>query len=260
MTLQQPIHIQVSEAKVIKSLFITVFTIEILLVLLDVFVNYGKFTDIGALRRLCNIAREDGMATWFASTQTLLAGLTAFLVYIISAKLNKATLGWLVTALFFIYMAFDDGAQIHERVGTAFKVIASREDGGILYWILNISPSYPWQLVFVPIFGGIGLYMSYFLWRELRVSGSRGFMMLAFACMAIAVGLDFIEGLEKKHPWNIYTLIRDYYEVRSYTVWHFAKVAEEFLEMFAISLFWLVYTKHLFYLLKPCGVKVDLSS
>lgn len=59
----EPISIQISEDKAIKILFVSMVAFEVFLVLLDVFVNYGKFTDIGALRRLCNIAREDGYAT-----------------------------------------------------------------------------------------------------------------------------------------------------------------------------------------------------
>jgi hypothetical protein len=86
-----------------------VFGVEVFLVLLDAIVNYGKFTDIGSLRRLSNIAREDGLATWFASTQALFAGLTAMLVYVVSKQMGlvkKHTIGWLVTALFFIYVLF----------------------------------------------------------------------------------------------------------------------------------------------------------
>ncbi len=253
------IMVNVPEKKVVQVLFISAVVVEVLLVLLDAFINYGKFTDIGAIRRMCNIAREDGMATWFASTQTLFAGLTALVVYGFSKRLCRPSIGWLVTALFFIYMAFDDGAQIHERVGTAFKVIAERGDDGIVGSFLSISPSYPWQLVFVPIFGVIGLYMSYFLWKELSASGSRILMFAALAAMGFAVGLDFIEGLDKTHPWNIYTLIRDFFETRSYTVWHFAKVLEEFLEMLSISFFWIVFAKHLFYVLKPQGFAIKVQ-
>ncbi len=258
MTNDSNIMMEIPEQKIIRMLLLSAIAVEIILVLLDAFVNYGKFTDIGAIRRMCNIAREDGMATWFASTQTLLAGLTALMVYIFSKHLGKPAIGWLVTALFFMYMAFDDGAQIHERVGTAFEVIAKRGDGGMLGTLLNISPSYPWQLVFVPVFGAIGLYMTYFLWKELSLSSSRVLMFLALASMGFAVGLDFIEGLDKEHPWNIYTFIRDYFETRSYTVWHFAKVLEEFLEMLSISFFWVVFTKHLFHVLKPqgCAIKI----
>jgi len=259
---EQDVTIQIPEKKVIFIMLVMLIGIEVFLVILDVVVNYGKFTDIGALRRMANLAREDGLATWFASTQTLLAGLTAMVVYIISKQMGKKTLetmGWLVTALFFMFMAVDDAAQIHERVGTAFKTIAGREGNDVLSAILNISPSYPWQLVFVPIFGGIGLYMAYFLWMQAQGSDSRRLIVIALLLMGTAVILDFFEGLDKRHPWNIYTYIREYYELRSYTVSHFAKVLEEFLEMLSITTFWIIFSKHLMYLLRGKGVNVQVT-
>ncbi|MDX8380884.1 MAG: hypothetical protein R8M14_02085 [Ghiorsea sp.] len=256
------LKIRLDDKKIISWLFLTMLSIELLLVLLDGFVNYGKFTDIGPIRRLFNIAREDGMATLVASTQTLFAGLTAMLVYSVSKKMGKVkkqTMGWLITALFFIYMGIDDGSQVHERVGSAFKIMAERNDGGLISLLLHLSPSYPWQLIFLPIFGGIGLYMTYFLWRELKDSDSRKLVFLALAFMATAVVLDFIEGLDKSHPLNIYTYLRNYFEVSSYTVSHFAKVMEEFLEMLSISTFWVVFTKHFLYLMKSTNLKVQLA-
>ena len=55
-------------------------------------------------------------------------------------------------------MAVDDGAQLHERLGSTFK--AMREDVGSS---LDFFPSYPWQILFLPIFGTLGLFMLWFL-------------------------------------------------------------------------------------------------
>ena len=252
----------VSDKRIISKMVLILVGIEIFLVLIDAIVNYGKFTDIGALRRMCNIAREDGIATYFAATQTMFAGITAMLVYAVSkqmGKTKKETIGWLVTALFFIYMAVDDASQIHERVGTAFKTIADRSDGGLLWSWLHFSPSYSWQVVFLPIFGGIGLYMSYFLWVELKVSGTRMLVFLALAFMGTAVVLDFIEGLDKANPLNIYTYIKELYDLGSYTVSHFAKVIEETLEMLSISTFWIVFSKQFLWLLKEADIQIKLD-
>ena len=134
---------------------------EILFVFLDYHVNYAEWTDIGAIRRMFNTAREDGLASWFATTQTLLAGLTLGLIYL-SVKNGPGprwkAKGWLVLTLFFVYMAVDDGAQLHERLGSTFK--AMREDVGSS---LDFFPSYPWQILFLPIFGTLGLFMLWFL-------------------------------------------------------------------------------------------------
>ncbi len=58
--------------------FACILLLEIAFVLLDYHVNYGRLTEIGAIRRLTNIAREDGLASWFGTTQTLLVALTAW--------------------------------------------------------------------------------------------------------------------------------------------------------------------------------------
>jgi len=63
--------------------------------------------------------------------------------------------------------------------------------------------------------------------------------------MAIAVGLDFFEGLDDSHAWNVQVWIRDAFDLSKYTVRHFAKSLEEFLEMMAISLLLMLFIRHL---------------
>lgn len=259
MSLSNPINIVYNDKRVVAKMFVILVAFEVFFVLLDAFVNYGKLTEISAIRKMCNIAREDGMATWFAVMQTFMAGLTAFLAYYFAKRLGhggRVTFGWLVIAFFFVYMAIDDAAQIHERVGTAFEIIAERNDGGMISALLSLSPSYPWQMVFGPVFGSIGLYMLYFLWHELKASESRKLIFLGLMWMSIAVVLDFFEGLEREHAWNIYTYLAETYRLKDYTVWHFAKVAEEFLEMLSISTFWIIFSRHLFFLIKPVEIKI----
>jgi len=257
------VNVSLNSERIVRVMFISLVLLEVFFVLLDAFVNYGKFTEIGAIRRLANIAREDGLASWFASTQTLMAGLTAAAAYYLSKKLDRerrAVIGWLVIAGFFIFMAVDDGAQIHERMGSAFKAIGKGDSGGLANSILGLSPSYTWQLLFVPIFGSIGLYMAFFLWRELKASSSRKLVLLALVLMGIAVVLDFFEGLKREHALNLYTWLAEHYELRNYTVQHFGKSLEETLEMLSITTFWMIFSRHLFFLMKPIDVRLKVSA
>src|SRR3972149_11720348 len=80
---------------------------ELTFVVLDYHINYGRLIDVGAMRRLLNIAREDGLASWFASTQTLLVGLTLLATFAVDRSR-----GYLILALGFLYMAVDDGAPL----------------------------------------------------------------------------------------------------------------------------------------------------
>lgn len=235
-----------------RNVLIFCIAFEIFLVLIDIFVNYYELSDIKTIRRLCNIAREDSLASWYGTTQTFTAGLTLWLIFFIAkhSSASKITVaGWCVLAMLFTYMAVDDGAEIHERLGTAFEIVYENKGApdAAVSWatkLLDIFPSYAWQILFVPFFGVAGVFMLIFLFRELGHGKAKIMVVLALACFVTAVGLDFVEGLDKGHEWNLHTMIRDKYGLGKYTVRHFSKSIEEFLEMLGITLFWVSFILH----------------
>lgn len=223
---------------------------EVVLVLLDYHVNYGRLTDVGALRRLTNIAREDSLASWFGTTQTLLVALTAWGLWL-GARAARASgwnrSGWLLVAVLFTYMAVDDGAQIHERIGAAYR--AADGLGTTLF------PSFAWHVLYVPVLGAAVLGSGVFLWWELRDRWSVALVAAAIAMFAVAVGLDFFEGLDPDHAWNPYSAITREYDLSSFTrarfgqspyatLVHFSRSIEEFLEMLANTCFWTALVRH----------------
>ena len=229
--------------------------LEIAFVLLDYHVNYGRLTEIGALRRMTNIAREDGLASWFGTTQTLLVGLTAWVMVLLVRAQQAAPwrlAGWTVVALLFTYMAVDDGAQLHERFGTAVRVVS--EDAGPA--VLAFFPSYTWQVVFGPVFAALGFAIAVFLWRELSDRLSLALVGTAFCCFAVAAGLDFVEGLDADHPWNAYATLATRFDLDTWAnarfgrsgaqaLDHFARSCEEFLEMLGTTCFWVAFLRSL---------------
>ncbi len=233
-------------------IFVFCLVIELSLVLLDAVVNYGELTDLGPIRRLFNITREDGLATWFMVIQTFVAALVLWLIFLVYRSRRYAAgqvAAWGFLAGFFTYMAADDGAKIHERLGSVFSELsssaASSSPEGLSEQLQAIFPSYDWHLVALPLLAGAGLFMLIFLWRELRDRKGRLLLLLAVGFMVIAVGLDFIEGLDDSHAWNIQTWIREAFDLSNYTVRHFGKSLEEFLEMVAISLLLMLFVRHL---------------
>jgi len=246
---QESAALTVDTKRVARSIFIVCVLAEAAFVLLDYYVNYGRLTEIGALRRMFNITREDGLASLFGTLQTAMVGLTLWLIYI-SIKSQHGpkwrTVGWLVLAIFFTYMAIDDGAEVHERLGTTLDESTS----------LDFFPSYAWQILFLPIFGALGLFTLAFLWNELKTRASRVLLLVAISCMVLAVGMDFIEGLDSDHSWNLYTIIAEHYDMESWTMArfkhtgydtlrHFSKSIEETLEMLAHSVLWGLFLRHL---------------
>lgn len=245
---------RVDVGRLSRRLFLCCLGAVVFLWSLDYFVNYSEWTNIGAIRRMCNMTREDGLASWFQITQTLLTGLTALLIWVsVRHRSNDRwhVRGWFVVAMFFLYLAVDDGAQVHERIGTAFDTLRERGVGpGVLF------PSYAWQILFVPLLGAVGLFMFAFLWTAFGTVRGRMLVILAILFQVAAVGLDFQEGLAADHPLNVYSAIvsrwdftefadRQFGETPFDTVTHFSQSLEEGIEMLSISLFWALFVRHL---------------
>ncbi len=239
--------------RLVRNIFFICIVTEVILFLLDAFVNYGKLVEIGAVRRFCNLAREDSLSSWLGSMQTLLVGFTLLLIFLRKRKDKSATkwntAGWCVLALFFIYMAVDDGAEVHERMGSVFKAISmgsvSSGDGmPIGKKLLEFFPSYPWQIIFMPIFGSMGIFLLIFLRREFKGCPEWTYTVIGITCLVVAVAMDFVEGMDKGHAWNIHTIIKEKYHLRSYTVRHFSKTIEEVLEMLGTTFFWTAFLKY----------------
>ena len=241
--------------RVARRVFVCCLLIEVGFVLLDYHVNYGRLTEVGAMRRLTNIAREDSLASWFGTTQTLLVALTAWVVLWLVAAAGAPRwrrAGWLMAAAMFTYMAVDDGAHLHERFGTLSEAL--REDRGPS--VLNLFPSYAWQILFVPLFGLFGLLLLVFVWYELRDRTGLLLVVAAIACLVVAVGLDFLEGLDADHPWNVYSWITSRVDLADFTaarfrhspystLKHFSRSLEESLEMLAMTFLWVAFLRHI---------------
>lgn len=251
----EPVQLTINSERLALRILIFCILAEIVFVFLDYHINYGEWTYIGAMRRMFNTAREDGLASWFAMTQTLLASLTLGLIYL-SLKNGPGprwkSWGWLVLSIFFFYMAIDDGAQLHERFGSTFKEALWNATGATL----NFFPSYAWQILFLPFFGALGLFMFGFLWYELGSRSSRLLLMTAVFLQVVAVAMDFVEGLEAEHRWNLYTIIANRYDLEPWTqarfgetafdaLRHFSKSFEEAIEMASISILWFLFLRHL---------------
>lgn len=222
-----------------QKIFYFLFGFEVLLVILDATINYNKVIPIGAIRRFCNLAREDGFGTWFASTQALLVGLTAISIHFVQkTNSKKSHIGWLIIGLFFIYLAADDAALIHERVGTTLNRLMNDPDSALSF--LRSFPTYTWHIIFFPVFGGFGLFLLFFLMKELNTKHLRFMIFLALSLYTLAVGIDFLEGFSDGEYFRKATNF-----LSPKGTQHFAKVFEEFLEMLGTTYFLTAFLKYL---------------
>jgi len=199
------------------------------------------------MRRIVNLAREDGVGNWFSVSQTLLVGLTLTVIFSLQKKWRgwRSAFGWGILALFFFYMSVDDGSKIHERVSShaSKKAIALMQDTFLqpVATFFEKFPSYSWQLIFGPFFILMGLYLLWFLWKKFDQTKLKVLLLAGLSILGLAVALDFVEGLDDVHK-NLAAA----WDVRHYTVRHFSKITEEFLEMFGMTLLWVAFLKYLF--------------
>lgn len=197
---------------------------ELLLGVNDFLFAYLDLVPMEVVQHLANLAREDGVGTWFSSTQALLVALVLAAVGGSERSAGRAAWGWGALAAFFAYIALDDGLEVHERVGSAVRRVTDSP-------LFDVFPTYAWQLVFAPLFGGGGLFMVVFLWRRLERALWLG-ICAALACFVVAVGLDFVEGMD-----GAFENMARASGLRTYTVSHGFKVTEELLEMLGTTLF-----------------------
>jgi len=230
-----------------RNILVVLFSIELLLVVLDLSFSYADILNNLALQQLFNLAREGSLGSWFSSTQLLLTGAVLWLLFV--RFLNDSSTpvfkkyAWALIALFFTFMAIDDAAAIHETIGSTYEDIVSNADeakdvmGGE---ILQSYPSYPWQVILGPVFLLMGLFIFIFIWAEVSLRSMRLLLIAALGCYAIAVGLDYVEGVYGGYKTIIVTTGLDYDSVM-----HISKVIEEFLEMLGTTFFLVLFIKHL---------------
>ncbi|RJQ42213.1 MAG: hypothetical protein C4534_10945 [Gaiellales bacterium] len=230
-----------------RNMILFLVACELFLIIIDATINYEAWVSVSGIRRMANIAREDGIGTWFMTIQTMLAGATLFVVYLVSknsgARRRDYT-SWLLLSLFFFLMAIDDASQVHERLGSAFRQYAEAGDS-LPGRILDFFPSYSWQAFILPFFAIAGVLMFFFLWTRLRDNSGRFKLILALDCFIVAIFLDFIEGLDPGSRLNIFMKLVNNTSLSEDFVYHFAKVIEESLEMFAITLLLSTFFMHL---------------
>jgi hypothetical protein len=160
----------------------------------DYFLFFRGWFPSQIVARSFDISREESVGTWLSSNIALFTGLFAAAVFMHSRKHDSRAiaLGWVLMALFFLYISVDDAAKLHERLGTAVRVKYEKiADVSLDSWF----PSWGWQIFIAPIFIAYGSYLLWFLWQAVAAA-NRGWVLLAFCCFGMAVSLDFVEGMD----------------------------------------------------------------
>jgi hypothetical protein len=231
-----PISFVIDSRRVLIVVFVACVSMEVLFFILDLVINHQRGSEIRSIRRIFNTAREGSLPSWFGVIQTFVVGVIALINFILVSKLDSSIrrrVGWLLLAAAFVYISADDDAMIHERLGTAFKSFDFMDSA------LGAYPSYAWQVIVGPVFVALGLFILYFLWNELTQPIERFAVVAALGCLAFAVFLDYVEGLD-----DGYILLLENTDWSKRAVEHFSKSIEEVMEMFGMTLFLIVFLRN----------------
>jgi hypothetical protein len=234
-----------------RRVFAVLLATEGVLVLLDLAIAWLRLVDVQPVRALFNLGSEHCLGNWFSSTQTLGVGLVVAAIAAVvrsTAPSHLTRRGWTVVAVFFLYMAVDDGAAIHERVGSTVKYLLSSLP------LVRDYPSYTWQVALGPMFAALGALTAFVVWRDVADPRSRRNVLIGLACYAIKVAIDFVEGLPG-YEIPIARALGDIAYVDA--VAHFQRVIEESFKMVGTSFLMLGFLRHLASIIAELGVRFE---
>lgn len=245
--MSQPLTFQLQPRRFVLKVFLLLLCMELLIVFADAFIYYGGIIESRHIRRIFSISKEESLVNWFSSLLFFLLSISFFSVGLRRRvqQLRWRSFDYFVLSLMFLYLSADDAARIHERVGSFVKAYAKETEWNsefsIIRWIVEVFPSYYWQVVFIPILSVMALAILLLLWRELRSGRLILMLVVALGILACSQGLDYLEGLS-----DGYRPVRNFTGLDRYTIEHFAKSLEEFLEMSGLTLL-LCTVLHLFF-------------
>lgn len=199
---------------------------------LDYVGNRSHWISSESLRNIANVGREDSLHNFVSSVQELAVAGIALVLYLHArrAETRWARFEWGVAFGFFTWVGVDDGAALHERIGTALE-------NDVAFF-----PSYAWQVIFVPIFTVAMLITAHIVFRTRRAPWTRTLFLVGIGCYIVAVVLDYLEG-----RYGAYDSVASTFGATVPTVSHYSRVVEEFLEDAGASLFLVALLRHLLF-------------
>lgn len=231
------IQINLSPGIVARRFFLFFSSLAIVAVILDYFFAWEKLSSLLVLQNLFAMNKEMTLCSWLSAVYFLLLGGTCLVMACRESAAGHRWQAWDWRSLgfFFCFLSFDDASHIHERLGSAFSLYAKTQSAegniSVAAWLGESFPSYFWQVLYMPVLGIIGSFFFIKLWKELKNTWPRILLVLAFSVLALAEGLDFLEGLVMR-----YYAIETLFNVSPGAIKHSQQVVEEFLELIGVNL------------------------
>lgn len=199
----------------LQKLYRVGFLILLILIFLDLIAFF--YFPQSLLGELFIATKEQTPLTWLSSLAMLFLGLASLSVYYQSAEKLWYFLGGV-----FFFFSVDDATYLHERIAGSLQ-------GDIAFF--GTFPSYIWVLLYMPLLlFSLGT-LLYLLWRK-KIQELRIFVTAALFCLAVALFLDFIDGIVQKDPSIVFCMVEKCHLIMV----HSMRLVEEVLEVFSLGL------------------------
>jgi len=186
----------------------------------------------GRLTRFFHLDREGNLPTWFAATQFLCLGAAFFWLYLLdrSGPGSRRHRLWGICAVGAVLLSLDEGAALHELLGTLLGLAFARAPDGTWLKDLEAFPSYYWILIYVPIALPLAVFLVVSVAKRI---GNNRYLLFAGALSYVsgALVLDFLEG---RYGDSDHTGLPIVLKGQPYLLDIF--LIEEMLEMFGVTL------------------------
>jgi uncharacterized membrane protein YhaH (DUF805 family) len=164
-------------------------SVAVLLITISVagqFCKYKLGFNPEAFLALFDLSLEMNIPTFFSVLLLLLASLLLQIITLLKRRLHdQDTMKWAVLALGFLYMAYDEGFQVHEDLVGIIRPMLWKGDLGIFY--------YAWVIPGLLVVAVLLLYFWKFLFR-LPVVSRNTFVAAAVCYLAGCIGFEMVGG------------------------------------------------------------------
>ena len=207
--------------------------VQTLLAVLHIAVVWPDDGDLpGRLTRFVHLDREGNLPTWFASTQFLCLGAAFLWLYLLDRNRASPRRHWLwgLCAVGAVMLSIDEGAAMHELVGTLLGLAFAHAPDGT--WLKGLAdfPSYYWILIYVPFVLPLAVILMVSVAKRI---GNNRYLLFAGGLLYVsgALLLDFLEGRygDSDHAGLPIVLNGQSYLLDIFLI-------EEMLEMFGVTL------------------------
>jgi hypothetical protein len=200
------------------------------LVICDSVLTFHDVTGYYVFNRVFDMTREESIPNWYASILLFNIGLTCLVTFVIQrCRVDRRdAVPWLFFAGFFTFLSMDDGAKIHERLGSFFRELAEDGDGVFTVFqpVLEVASTYSWQIFVLPVFLFFAFFILLWGFNNISVRETHRWILLGGFFIAIGLGLDYFEGLVDNGVIDL-----EGRPLSVNTIEHYQRVLEEFLEM-----------------------------